>query len=262
MELPTLDDVNRELAKRSLAEYIRQAWHIVEPGNQFIDGWHLHAISEHLEAATRGEIRNLIINIPPRHMKSLICCVFWFTWVWASKPETRWLFSSYGENLSIRDSLKCRRIISHPWYQRNFGDVFKLTGDQNQKTRFENDKTGYRLATGVGGLATGDGGDFIVCLPAEQVITTNHGDLPIGQIVEQRLSVEVLTYNHDDCKAEWKPIERYESSHGRPLVEVDLGDKVLCCTEDHLIYVEGKGYVKAIDLQEGDTVLHCTTSLA
>lgn len=214
MELPTLDDVNRELAKRSLAEYIRQAWHIVEPGNQFIDGWHLHAISEHLEAATRGEIRNLIINIPPRHMKSLICCVFWFTWVWASKPETRWLFSSYGENLAIRDSLKCRRIISHPWYQHNFGDVFRLTGDQNQKTRFENDKTGYRLATGVGGLATGDGGDVVICddpskaadihsLAAREAVTDwwdntmstrgNNPDKVVKVVIMQRLHEQDLT---------------------------------------------------------------------
>lgn len=161
MELPTLDDIDKELAKRSLVEYIRQAWHIVEPGTPYVHGWHIDAICEHLEAVTRGEIRNLIINIPPRHMKSLITCVFWPTWVWTFRPETRWLFSSYGENLAIRDSLKCRRIILHPWYQKNFGDVFKLTGDQNQKTRFENDKTGHRLATGVGGLGTGEGGDFI-----------------------------------------------------------------------------------------------------
>lgn len=162
MELPSLSDVDKAIAERSLSEYIKQAWHVVEPGNKFIDGWHLHAICEHLEAATRGEIRNLIINIPPRHMKSLICCVFWPTWVWATKPETRWLFSSYGESLSIRDSLKCRRVIQSNWYQRNWGEVFKLTGDQNSKIRFENDKTGYRLATGVGGLGTGDGGDFII----------------------------------------------------------------------------------------------------
>ncbi len=257
MELPTLDDIDKELAQRSLSEYIRQAWHIVEPGNRYVPGWHIDAICEHLEAATRGEIRNLIINIPPRHMKSLITCVFWPTWLWTSRPETRWLFSSYGENLSIRDSIKCRRIIQSNWYQKNWGDTFQLTGDQNSKTRFENDKTGYRLATGVGGLGTGDGGDFLVCLPAEQVITTRQGDLPIGEIVEQKISVEVLTYNHEKGCTEWQPIERYERNEGRALVEIDVGDQVIRCTEDHPVYVEGKGYVKAIDLVEGDVVLYC-----
>lgn len=162
MVLPTIDEINRELAKKSLVEYIRQAWTVVEPANRYIHGWHIDAIADHLEAATRGEIRNLIINIPPRHAKSLLCCVFWQTWVWTTRPSTRWLYSSYVDNLAIRDSLKCRRIIQSSWYQTNFGDMFTLTGDQNQKTRFDNDKTGYRIATSVGGMGTGEGGDFIV----------------------------------------------------------------------------------------------------
>ncbi len=95
-------------------------------------------------------------------MKSLLTSVFWPMWVWTSKPEKRWLFSAYSETLAIRDSLKCRRIIQSRWYQENWGDVFQLTGDQNQKTRFENDKTGFRLAAGVGGLGTGEGGDVVV----------------------------------------------------------------------------------------------------
>lgn len=162
LQLPSLIEIDRELCKRSLVEYGRLAWPIVEPGQRYVHGWHIDAIAEHLQAATFGQIRNLIINIPPRHMKSLLVAVLWFTWVWTFRPESRWLYASYGENLSIRDSLKCRRIIQHPWYQGMFGEVFQLAGDQNQKTRFENNRTGIRLATGVGGMATGEGGDFIV----------------------------------------------------------------------------------------------------
>lgn len=162
LQLPSLIEIDRELCKRSLVEYGKLAWPIVEPGQRYVHGWHIDAIAEHLQAATFGQIRNLIINIPPRHMKSLLVAVLWFTWVWTFRPESRWIYASYGENLSIRDSLKCRRIIQHPWYQQMFGEVFQLAGDQNQKTRFDNDKTGYRLATGVGGMATGEGGDFIV----------------------------------------------------------------------------------------------------
>ena len=65
-------------------------------------------------------------------------------------------------SLSIRASLKCRRLVESPWYQANWGDRFQLTGDQNAKQRFENNKSGYRLATSVGGTATGEGGDRIV----------------------------------------------------------------------------------------------------
>lgn len=135
---------------------------MVEPATPFVPGWHLDVITEHLEAVTAGQIRNLLINVPPRHMKSLAVAVFWPTWLWTTRPETRWLFNSYAENLSVRDSLKCRRVIQSPWYQSRWGSVFALTGDQNMKMRFENDRTGYRIASSVGGSNTGEGGDIIV----------------------------------------------------------------------------------------------------
>lgn len=147
---------------QSLPEFIQQAWHVVEPATPYVHGWHLDAISDHLEAISAGHIRNLIINIPPRYMKSLSVCVFWPCWEWTDRPSLRWLFSSYSDRLAIRDSLKCRRLIDSPWYQARWGNVFHLAGDQNEKSRFENNKTGYRLATGVGGAATGEGGDRLI----------------------------------------------------------------------------------------------------
>lgn len=95
-------------------------------------------------------------------MKSLCVSVFWPVWEWITRPSTRWLFASYAEKLSIRDSIKCRRIIESAWYRARWGDAFRLVGDQNAKDRFENDKTGYRIATSVGGTATGEGGDILV----------------------------------------------------------------------------------------------------
>jgi predicted phage terminase large subunit-like protein len=157
-------DLDREDSRRNLYEYVKLAWHIVEPGVDFIPGWHIEAICEHLEAAYERRIRNLLINVPPRHMKSLCVSVFFPTWVWGPQknPATRFLCASYAESLAIRDSLKCRNIIRSTWYRRRWGDVFYLTADQNQKTRFENSQTGYRLAVGVGGSATGEGGDFLI----------------------------------------------------------------------------------------------------
>lgn len=157
-----IEEIDQEFARRSLREFVRQAWHVVEPANVYVPGWHLDAITEHLEAVTRGQIRNLLINLPPRHMKSLAVAVFWPCWEWIDHPERRWLFASYAATLSIRDSLKCRRLIESAWYQSNWGDRFRLTSDQNTKGRFENDKSGYRLATSVSGSATGEGGDRIV----------------------------------------------------------------------------------------------------
>lgn len=134
---------------------------MLEPATEFVDGWHLGAIAEHLTALTTGQIRNLVITMPPRHMKS-IALVLWCAWEWTFQPWTRWLCASYAATLSTRDSLKTRRVIESPWYQRRWGHVYQLTTDQNAKTRFENDQTGYRIATSVDAAATGEGGDRII----------------------------------------------------------------------------------------------------
>lgn len=155
--------VEREYAARSLREFVRQGWPVIEPSTPFVPGFHIDAIIDHLEAVSRGEIRNLLINVPPRHMKSLLVCVFWPAWEWSRWPERRFLYSSYAASLSMRDSVKCRRLIESPWYQARWGHLFRLTDDQNAKTRFDNNRSGYRLSTSVGGAVTGEGGDRIVC---------------------------------------------------------------------------------------------------
>ena len=148
--------------KRSFKEFIKNSWQTIEPGRDFHDNWHIDAIAEHLQAVVDGDIKRLIINIPPRHMKSISVAVALPAWTWSKCPEKRFLFASYAGSLSIRDSVKCRRLIDSRWYKEYFGDSFELTTDQNQKQRFENNKTGYRIATSVDGALTGEGGDIIV----------------------------------------------------------------------------------------------------
>lgn len=166
--VPTLDEVKTELARRYMREYVKQAWPWIEPGRTFVSNWHIDAICDHLQAVVAhvtgkpGGIRKLAINIPPRHMKSLTCGVSLPTWAWIDNPHVQFLYASYAAALSIRDSIKCRRLIQSPWYQERFGASFQLTGDQNQKQRYDNDRNGYRLATSVDGGLTGEGGDIIV----------------------------------------------------------------------------------------------------
>src|SRR5690242_10891889 len=89
-------EIDQELSTRRLGEFVRHAWTIVEPSTPFVPGWHIDAIIAHLEAVSFGQIRNLLINVPPRHMKSLLVSVFWPAWEWIRWPERRWLYSSYG----------------------------------------------------------------------------------------------------------------------------------------------------------------------
>jgi len=145
-----------------LKEFTKSSWQAIEPGRDFYDNWHIDAVSDHLQAVVEGDIKRLIINIPPRHMKSISVAVALPAWAWTIQPEKKFLYASYAGSLSIRDSVKCRRLLDSRWYKEHFGETFKLTSDQNQKQRFENNKTGARIATSVDGALTGEGGDIIV----------------------------------------------------------------------------------------------------
>ena len=80
-----------EVPQPTLWEFVRAAWHVLEPAHPFVDNWHVGAICELLEAVTLGQIQNLLINIPPRHLKSLLVSVFWPCWEWGARrrPDLR-----------------------------------------------------------------------------------------------------------------------------------------------------------------------------
>jgi predicted phage terminase large subunit-like protein len=163
----TMRDIEASYYESSLYEFLKAGWRYIDP-NPFVDSWHLGAIAEHLQAVKDGEITRLIINQPPRTSKSSMLVAF-DPWVWAqgedtdtSGPGVQFLHASYAQNLSIRDSVKTRRMIESPWYKRYWGNRVGITTDQNTKTRFDNNQGGYRLATSVGGTLTGEGGGIII----------------------------------------------------------------------------------------------------
>lgn len=155
-----LKAIRAEKAHRNLNDFIREAWHIVEPKNPYVDNWHIGAVCEALEAVATGEIKDLLINIPPRHSKSMISSVMFQPWCWTKWPELRWIYASYSAALSTNHSTLARNVMASQWYRRYFGDKFSLVSDA--VTEIKNNKTGYRLTTSVGGMATGRGGDIIV----------------------------------------------------------------------------------------------------
>lgn len=156
-----LECEERDRLKGSLYAFVQAAWSIIEP-EPYVDGFHIEAITTHLEAVTRRDIRKLLINVPPRSSKSLITAVFWPAWVWATHPERSFLFASYSAALSLRDSVKCRDLLRSVWYQQTFRPDWVLKEDQNLKSRFVNTRGGERVATSVGSAATGLGATYIV----------------------------------------------------------------------------------------------------
>ena len=152
-------------AEESLLEYTKLMWSVLEPGRTFVDGWAVGAIAEHLEAVSNGQIRRLLMNVPPGFMKSMSTNVFWPSWEWGprNRPDLRYVSGSYADQLTVRDNRRTRNLIVSELYQRLWGDRFSLVSDQNAKVRFDTDATGFKIATSVGGLGTGERGDrFII----------------------------------------------------------------------------------------------------
>jgi len=159
-----LFELDRFESETSLRGFIQAAWHIVEPGREFSTGWHIDAVCDHLEAVTRGDIMRLLINVPPGFMKSLTTNVFWPAWEWGpqNKPWHRYVSGAYSESLTVRDNRRTRMLIRDSWYQHLWGDRFKISADQDSKIKFENDKRGFKMATSVRGVGTGERGDRII----------------------------------------------------------------------------------------------------
>lgn len=154
-------EIERRECARSLSTFIKKAWHVLEPGQPYDHGWHIDAMSEHLQAITDGEISRLLINVPPGMMKSVILNIMWPSWEWGPKRMTylRFLGTSHNINLAVRDSTKMRRLVQSKWFQDRWPTP--LMSDQNSKTKFETDTSGFREAMAFTSL-TGSRGDRVL----------------------------------------------------------------------------------------------------
>ena len=153
--------VERELCRRSLAEFAKLAWKVLEPGSNLKWGWALDAICLHLEAVTDGRITRLLMNVPPGSMKSLLTGVIWPAWEWGPKgmPEMRFIGTAHEEQLAIRDSRRCRDLIKSEWYQSLW--PVQLAADLDGKREFGNVHKGVRQARSFTSM-TGVRGDRII----------------------------------------------------------------------------------------------------
>jgi predicted phage terminase large subunit-like protein len=163
MQLTETDllNVERELCRRSLAEFAKRAWKVLEPAQPLKWGWALDAICLHLEAVTDGRITRLLMNVPPGSMKSLLTGVIWPAWEWGPRgmPEMRFIGTAHEEQLAIRDSRRCRDLIKSEWYQSLW--PVQLAADLDGKREFGNVHKGVRQARSFTSM-TGVRGDRII----------------------------------------------------------------------------------------------------
>lgn len=243
-----LDNFDKFDSEQSLYHFLKAGWKYIDPA-PWQDGWPIQACAEHLEAVASGEIRHLILNIPPRCSKSsLVSCAF-PAWNWAQPkkywtptcgPHVQFLAASYAQKLAIEHSIKCRRLIKSPWYQKHWGKSFALTADQDAKMRFENDKGGYRFITSVDSGVTGSGGQ---CFVAGTMVQT-----PLGPVAIEHIRRDQEVFSFDVLRGEVvkRRVVATASRESHDIHEIRInGGLQFRCTGDHPIYTQGQRYVAA-----------------
>ncbi|MDD2839907.1 MAG: hypothetical protein PHY80_02135 [Rickettsiales bacterium] len=157
----TPSQLEEEVLKDDLSSFIHKTFNTINQGVKYNHNWHIDLIAEYLKTVFDGNIKRLIINIPPRSLKSVCVSVAFPAWVLGKKPNSRIIVTSYSEVLSLKHSTDCRLVVSSRWFQDLFPD-FQLAEGQNEKYKFATTQNGYRFATSVGGSLTGEGGDILI----------------------------------------------------------------------------------------------------
>ncbi len=140
--------------------FIERCFHQLNPETQFLRSWHIEVMAARLDACRRGRIRRLIINVPPRSLKSLCASVALPAWILGHNPSGQVLCVSYAQDLADKLARDCRIVMSSTWYQRLFRA--RLSPQKQSVQEFVTTAGGYRMATSVGGVLTGRGADFII----------------------------------------------------------------------------------------------------
>ena len=148
------------LLRHDFATFAMRCFHDLNPQTRLAMNWHLEVIAAKLTAVREGKIRRLIINLPPRHLKSLLASIAFPAWCLGLDPAAQILCVSYAQELADKLARDCRSIMMSPWYQRIFPT--RLAPYRQAVQEFITTRQGYRLASSTGGVLTGRGADIIL----------------------------------------------------------------------------------------------------
>jgi predicted phage terminase large subunit-like protein len=144
-----------------LYSFVQKVFGTVVPGAAFSRNWSIRAVTHALARVVRGETTRLIINIPPRNLKSICASVSLPAFLLGHDPTKKIIAVSYSDDLAAKFSNDCRAVMQSDWYTRAFPHT-RIDRAKNTETEFRTTERGYRLATSVGGTLTGRGGDVII----------------------------------------------------------------------------------------------------
>jgi predicted phage terminase large subunit-like protein len=208
-----LERAMAEEAHRSLSSFVQQLWHVLEPGRPLTWGWHLELLCRTLERITSGELRRVLVCMPPGTAKSIIASVFWLSWWMLRDPTQTSLTLSSSDKIAIRDSRKMREVVRSQYYRRLVAhqiamgrcEPWTISRDQNVKVRWENTARGGRLGFSTGGSVTGEranGGLIDDPHQLKDILGTNeHIELSLGK-AHDKVDV-VLPSRVNDRRTAW-----------------------------------------------------------
>ncbi len=149
------------ILRRDFSAFVRKTFHTLSPGQTFVPAWHIAALAYQLERIRCGENTRLIINMPPRSLKSMTASVAFPAFVLGHDPTRRIICASYSGELAHKLSNDFRAVLASPWYRAVFPQT-RIGSYKDSETEIELTRRGFRLATSTGGTLTGRGGDLII----------------------------------------------------------------------------------------------------
>ena len=154
----------RAILQTDLPSFVRKAFETVSPGDRYVESRHIEAICHRLLLLLGGAgvgRRRLVVNLPPRSLKSTIVSVAFPAWVLGHDPSARIIVASYSDDLARRLARDFRRVVEAPWYRELF-PAMRIDARKNTEAEVATTAGGFRYATSVGGTLTGRGGDLVV----------------------------------------------------------------------------------------------------
>lgn len=260
--------IERRRLRNSITPFIRKTFETVDPKAGYKHNWHIDLISEYLEAVYLGQIENLIINIPPRSIKSIAVSVAFPAWLLGRDPSEQVINSSYAAKLSIKHSIDCRTVMESKWYRAAFPET-KFASDQNEKSKFVTTKRGHRIATSVGASAVGEGGNYLICddpiNPQEALsdtvrLTTNEwldqtwssrkNDQEHSKeiLIMQRLHVDDPT-GHLLKNGDWEHLVIPQIAESKTTITFPISGRVITRFEGDVLHEERMGKKKVEDMK-------------
>ncbi|WP_421882730.1 phage terminase large subunit [Methylibium sp.] len=148
------------LVRNDFMSFVHRAFIELNPGSPLLHAPYIDLIVDRLEQCRHGKIRRLIINLPPRNLKSHCASISFVAWLLGHQPSAQVICASYGQDLADKLALDCRKVMTAPWYQELFDT--RLSQERRKTDDFMTTQAGSRMSTSVGGVLTGRGADFII----------------------------------------------------------------------------------------------------